>query len=494
MTFANNFTEKVKACFTGIWIETSEPDEAQRQIHTIANAEGWTLHSWDVARGFDQPNMPPAAMDAMTPLKIISTNATPGTDATTILLLHNYHKFLAIPAVAQALFNLIITGKTARIFAVILSPSATIPPELEKVINIIDHELPTTNELKEIANGMGEEEKSKPDESAITAAMGLTHYEAESAFALSMARHGKIKPEEVWETKAQMVKKAGVLDMHRGKEKFADLGGLDAIKQFCTKALAPQHNHSKPKAKGILLLGVPGAGKSAFAKALGNETRRPTLILELGSMFGSLVGQTEERIRKALKIADAMSPAILFVDEIEKGLSGSASSGGHSGDSGTSQRLFATLLTWMNDHTSDVFFIGTCNDISALPPEFSRAERFDAIYFVDLPTSIQRKKIWTIYGREYKTPELDLHHLPPDDNWTGAEIKACCRLSALLEIPLSEAAANVVPIANTAGEKIAALREWANGRCLDASLGGIYHNTKTQTNSTTRRIIQRKEC
>lgn len=221
----------------------------------------------------------------------------------------------------------------------------------------------------------------------------------------------------------------------------------------------------------MLLLGVPGTGKSAFAKALGNETGRPTLILDVGSLMGSLVGQTEQNVRQALRIADAMAPCILFVDEIEKALAGA----GGANDSGVSARLLGSLLTWLNDHTSDVYFIGTCNDVSRLPPEFSRAERFDGIFFLDLPGASEKQAIWKLYLAHFGVDASQ--ELPRDDNWTGAEIRACCRLAALLEMPLIEAAHHVVPVASTAADSVERLRGWADGRCLSAEQSGIYRRT-----------------
>jgi SpoVK/Ycf46/Vps4 family AAA+-type ATPase len=218
----------------------------------------------------------------------------------------------------------------------------------------------------------------------------------------------------------------------------------------------------------VLLLGVPGTGKSAFAKALGHETGRPTLTLDVGSLMGSLVGQTEQNIRQALRIADAMAPSILFLDEVEKALSGATSNG----DSGVSARLFGTFLTWLNDHDSDVFVIATCNDISRLPPEFSRAERFDGVFFLDLPGPQQKAAIWRLYLEMFG---LDANQARPNDqDWTGAEIRSCCRLSALLDVPLTTAARNVVPVAVTAAESVNRLRNWASGRCLNADAAGIY--------------------
>jgi SpoVK/Ycf46/Vps4 family AAA+-type ATPase len=260
--------------------------------------------------------------------------------------------------------------------------------------------------------------------------------------------------------------------LHRGGERFADLGGLDALKTFCLRAMRHQgHRDPRKRPRGVLLLGVPGTGKSAYSKALGTETGRPTLIMDVGALLGSLVGSTEANIRQALRIADAMAPCILMIDEVEKALSGVASSG--STDSGVSARLFGTFLTWLNDHQSDVFTICTCNDISKLPPEFSRAERFDGIFFLDLPSVQQKRAIWKLYlemfGLDPQQPK------PVDASWTGAEVRACSRLATLLDVPLVEAAQNVVPVATTAAESVERLRHWASGRCLNADApGGIY--------------------
>jgi SpoVK/Ycf46/Vps4 family AAA+-type ATPase len=217
-------------------------------------------------------------------------------------------------------------------------------------------------------------------------------------------------------------------------------------------------------------LGVPGTGKSCFARALGNEAGRPTAVLDVGALMGSLVGETERRVREALRTLDAMAPCVAFVDEVEKALARAASGG--QADSGVAARLFGTLLTYLSDHETDVFVVATSNDVSRLPPEFSRSERFDATYFLDLPGRAERDAIWRLYlGRYGLDPG---QRLPRDTEWTGAEIKSCCRLAALLDVPLVEAATTIVPVAVTAGESVERLRQWASGRCLSADRPGVY--------------------
>jgi len=489
VTLSLTLTEYIRAAFSGIWIQTHEPDEAQREIFDLCSREGWTLAVWDCARGLIGSSN--GKGDPLFPLS--PSPAQAAADITYVVLLHNYHRFLNNPLVVQELINRILAGKGDRSFYVVLSPVVQIPIELEKLFVVIEHELPDRNALTDIARELHDTPEYVP---AVDAACGLTRYEAEGAFALSLTRHDRLDPETVWEIKAGMLKKSGLLTLHQGQEKFHDLGGLDALKQFCSRALTQS---SAVRPRGVLLLGVPGTGKSAFAKALGNETGRPTLLLDVGALMGSLVGQSEANIRSALRIADAMAPCVLFLDEVEKALAGASSAN----DSGVSARLFGTLLTWLNDHESDVFVVCTSNDISRLPPEFARAERFDGIFFLDLPSDKERDAIWQMYVEHFRLVDdtLDEDQMPVwrtirDDNWTGAEIRACCRLAALLGMSLQEAAQHVVPVALTAQDKIAQLREWAEGRCLDASRPGIYHRPESKTHtsgSAGRRTIKRKE-
>jgi len=486
MSLSQQLAEYIAACFTGLWLQSHEHEDALAEIAQLCRDQNWRLAVWDVAQGLqipgngDSPDASAGAADPLAAINAINGLATP--DGTAILVLVNFHRFTNSPEIIQTLARQIVAGKQNRTFIIVLSPVVQVPTEVEKQIVVIEHELPGRDQLEDLARSLATEDGELPDGeelgTVLDAASGLTRYEAEAAFSLSLVREGAIRPQSIWELKSQMLKKSGLLTLHRGYECFADLGGLDALKSFCTRAMRRQGEANPLKRpRGVLLLGVPGTGKSQFCKALGNETGRPTLTLDIGSLMGSLVGQTEANIRQALKIADAMSPCVLMIDEIEKALSGVGNSGAT--DSGVSARLFGTFLTWLNDHRSDVFVVCTCNDISKLPPEFARAERFDGVFFLDLPSVSQKASIWNIC--------LDLFDLDPQlpkpntQDWTGAEIRSCCRLAALLDVPLTESAQNVVPVAVTAAETVDRLRNWASGRCLDADRVGIYANGQAGT-------------
>ncbi|MCD0462489.1 AAA family ATPase [Roseiconus lacunae] len=485
MRLTERLEELVKACFTGLWLESHEHDDAIVEIHQLCRKNDWRSAVWDIDQGLQFGDGAAIEETGADPLAAIrTTRAFAGDETPTIVVLVNFHHFVASAEVVQALARQVIDGKANRTIFVILSPVVRIPRELEKLFLVVEHPLPDRDQLLEIAQGIATEAGELPEGDQLAAvldsAVGLTRIEAENAYGLSVVRHGRIETRAIWELKANALKNSGFLRLHHGGENFSALGGLDNLKAFSKRSLLqPRSNNPLKQPRGILLLGLPGSGKSAFARALGNETGRPTLELDVGSLMGGIVGETEKNVRHALRLADSMSPCILFIDELEKALSGATSNGVN--DSGVSSRLMGTLLGWLNDHTSQVYVVATANDVSRLPPELTRAERFDAVVFLDTPGREQKDLIWQQY---IATFDLDSEGERPDDeSWTGAEIRSCCRLAALLDLPLKQAAVNVVPIAATAAESVERLRAWASGRCLDAENPGIYSvNSIPKTN------------
>jgi hypothetical protein len=461
------------------------------EIARLCRDQHWRLATWDIDRGLRLPEQPAAPAtgeggDPLAALHALPALATP--EGTAVLVLVNFHRFLGSAEVVQALAHQISAGKHSRTFILILAPLVQIPAELDKAILVLEHDLPNREQLAAIARGIATEPGELPEgeqlEALLDAAWGLTRNEAENAFSLSLVRHQRVTPESLWVLKTQALKKSGLVSLHRSPVTFADLGGLQALKEFCRRALSAHRVNPAVKPRGILLVGVPGTGKSMLARALGDETQRPTLILDLGTLFGSLVGQTEANVRQALRLVEAMAPCVCFLDEIEKALSGAASA--NPGDSGVTGWLYGHFLTWLSDHQADVFTIATSNDVSRLPPEFLRAERFDALYFLDLPTAGERHLIWQQYRQQYEIPAGQPQ--PEDAGWTGAEIRSCCRLAALLDLPLTQAARNVVPVAVTAAEAVDKLRTWASGRCLSASEPGFFQRPGTSPGGPVRKV------
>ena len=475
MSLTQKLHELISACFTGIWVETHEQFDALQEIAQLCRDQSWNFASWDIDQGLSIETGDGEAQ-ATDPLAAIrSLNGLASTDGTAVLAMKNLHRFISSADIVQAIERQLISGKQNRTILIAIAPCVAIPVELEKLFVTVEHNLPDRQQLNEIAEGIATEGGELPDgrelNSILDAASGLSRFEAEGAFSLALVRHGRITTETIWELKTQTLKKSGLLTLHRGDEDFNSLGGLFALKAFTKRMLlATRRENSAVRPRGVLLLSPPGCGKSQFCKSLGKETGRPVLILDVGSLMGSLVGQSEERTRKALQIVDAMSPCILMIDEIEKAFAGVGSSG--QTDSGVTARMFGSFLSWLNDHKSDVFVVATSNDISKLPPEFGRSERFDGIVFVDLPGREQKDLIWEQYIQLFELKPGQSK--PKDKDWSGAEIRACCRLAALLDVPLKQAASNVVPIAVTAAEAVNRNRIWASGRCLDAEKGGIY--------------------
>ncbi|MDM4018154.1 AAA family ATPase [Roseiconus lacunae] len=492
MSLAEQLGEYVAACFTGIWITSLEQSEAVREINQLCRESDWNLATWNIASGL-QIGGQAVEEPVNDPLAVINAaSAMAGEDGTSMLVLENFHRFLQSAETIQAVVRQVIGGKATRTILVVLAPIVQLPTELEKLFVVLDHALPSRVQLREIATAIATEPGEIPSddqfERVLDAATGLTRYEAENAFALSLVRNSTLTAETLWQQKSQMLTKSGTLKLYQGDVDFSSLGGLSSLKAFTRRALLhSNHKNRLARPRGVMLLSPPGCGKSEFCKALGLEVGRPVLQLDVGSLMGSLVGQSEERTRHALQIVDAMAPCVLMIDEVEKAFAGVGGSG--SNDSGVSSRMFGSVLSWLNDHESDVFVVCTANDASKLPPEFSRAERFDGVFFVDLPERKQKDQIWSLY-----LDRFDLDHdqkRPTDDQWTGAEIRSCCRLAALLDLPLVQAAQNVVPVAVTSSESIERLRSWASGRCLDADSPGIFQHRKAKSNR--RRQVSRSD-
>ena len=379
---------------------------------------------------------------------------------------------------------------------VIVAPSLKISPDLAKDVTVLEFGLPGIGDfsvlLDRIIDDVRDNPKVKIDLSAedrerlLHAARGLTLKEAENVFAKTLVLDGRLGADDVsviFSEKQQIIKKSGLLEYYEAQEDFSQVAGLENLKQWLVKRqIAFTERATRfglPSPRGVMLLGVQGCGKSLCAKAVSSLWNLPLLRFDIGQMFSSLVGSSEENIRRAIQTAESVAPAILWIDEIDKALAGST--GGSSSDAGTSSRVFGTLLTWLSEKTSEVFVICTANDISHLPPELLRKGRLDEIFFVDLPNEAERREILRIHLRKRRRDPaaFDLDELVRlSDGFSGAEIEeavisalfdALSRHEELSTLLLGSSMRETVPLSKTMSEQISYLRSWAAGRARPAS-------------------------
>lgn len=500
-----------RARFPYIYITTWEEERAISIIKRIATSEKLIkiprdVYVWTQTNGFilngqkiDGTNSPDKAVDF---IKNCNKNA--------VFVMCDFHVYFGVKGrqvdynVVRRLRDIIGELKTSsfRKNVIFLASELLIPESMQKEITILDMPLPTLDEIKSKLDKMisqnnqintdGLDDEAK--ERLCKAALGLTLQEAENAFALAMVNDGKINDKDlsvILSEKMQVIKKTGILEFINTDIKISDVGGLENLKNWLGKRNNSWSESAKkyclPAPKGVLITGVPGCGKSLTAKAMSAAWQLPLLKLDFGKIFSGLVGSSEENMRKAIKTAEAVAPSILWVDEIEKSLSGMNSSS--SGDSGVSSRIFGTFLTWMQEKTAPVFVIATANNISGLPAELLRKGRFDEIFFVDLPTFRERKEIFKLHLTKRLKDDEVASKLTVDDNlleslasategFVGAEIEQVV-ISALYEAffnkrpleysDLENTIKNVVPLSVTQKEQILSLRQWANIRAVAAT-------------------------
>ncbi|GIF75082.1 AAA family ATPase [Asanoa siamensis] len=384
---------------------------------------------------------------------------------------------------------------------VLVSPVSRVPVELEKDVTVADFPLPSEQEIRGVLDGMLRANAGSPRlrvdlddagrERFAKAALGLTLHEAENAFARAMVDDGVLHLADlpvILEEKRQTVRKAGLLEFVDSGPRLTDIGGLETLKRWLGRRegawLADAADYGLPAPRGVLITGVPGCGKSLTAKAVAAAWGIPLLRLDIGRVFAGLVGSSEQNMRGAIRTAEAVSPCVLWIDEIEKGFADTGAN-----DSGTSSRVFGSFLTWMQEKSRPVFVIATANQIEHLPPELLRKGRFDEVFFVDLPTRAERDAIWTLHlGRWLRHPRVgapltvdaglvaELTGLSA--GCSGAEIEhalvaavydAFAERRPLRRDDVVRALANMVPLSVTQAERIAAVRAWADARAVAAT-------------------------
>lgn len=557
MSLLKEFGVAVGAAQTGIRVNTDEIPDALSTISAACQKHGWELRVWDKTRGLqakDKPqkktpgNPSPLAGIAAAQQKagaqqesalaaVLSFLDEPakqdnsgGDDSQipVVVVFKNFH--LAFERVREemvsAVQHLIEDGKEKSKFIVGLMPAeAKLPPEVDPLFHVIDHELPDEQELLTIVRGVVRDDEfsddaepppASQDEKAVCkAALGLTRLQAEGVFAASMVQHGKVLANEVWEHKAKILNREGLVELHKSPLNFSNVGGLHGVKDFLKRLCSYdplEDEDSDARAKGVVAVGPPGTGKSLLAYCLGNELNIVALKANPGNLMDQYVGNTEKNTRKFFQICKRMAPCVVIMDEVGQVMP----SGGQDDSSGVAKRMLGTFLTAMNDVQEPIFWFFTSNDVESLHEAFLRAERVDAKIYVRLPDAEQRAEVWRIYlkkffPRQVKSKddptyiELDVPEalrnyqklkkvnpieygqkvaaalmavpagkkresllsqiegiddnlyeavqacLIDDEGWTPAEIRSCCRLMRRLKMPLNETSRRIGHVA--IGEK-----------------------------------------
>jgi SpoVK/Ycf46/Vps4 family AAA+-type ATPase len=483
----------VKAQYPLIYLVTPEEERAEQAISIIAQAEKpqRRVFVWTMTHGLVEYGQPRHVAHHSTVSPQMAIQAATREKDPALFVFKDLHPFLDSPEVVRWLRDAISCFKGTLKSIIFMSPVQHIPVELEKDIVVLDFPLPSIAELDEVLSEQLPHSSNRLTaeirEKLLKAALGLTRDETEKVYQKAKVTAGQLTESEVGiilSEKKQLIRRNGILEFIDVDETLESVGGLEELKHwlkqrsyaFTERARA----YGLPQPKGMLILGVPGCGKSLIAKTTSLLWGLPLLRLDMGRVYdGSTVGRSEANLRAALKTAESISPAILFIDEMDKAFAGGA--GSADSDGGTSSRIFGSFLTWMQEKSSPVFVMATANRVERLPGEFLRKGRFDEIFFVDLPTHAEREDIFKIHlsKRRSEIERFDVEQLANVcDGFSGAEIEQAI-IAAMYEafaqdreftqLDIIAASRATMPLSKTMTEQVTALREWARQRARPAA-------------------------
>lgn len=524
MKFTDELENYLKARYPLILIKSTEEDRLTKDLNDIAKKMKYDLITWSIASGLQANNKQFEAGTAELRKAIDKCEEIAKSDKPSIFVFFDITPIIsnaqsgAIYQRRLKEFSLNIRTNGYPCNCILVSQNSDIEGSINSEISILEYPLPDREEVAEQINEFVEDYKNNSkvfiDTSAETlsaltnAALGLTHAEIENCLARALVEDKRLDMNDVKgivNEKKQIIRKSGILEYVENKLSLADVGGLTVLKRWLElrgKTFSDDaKNFGLNPPKGVLLVGIPGCGKSLTAKCIASSWNMPLLKLDMGKIFGKYVGDSEANIRQALKTAEAIAPCVLWIDEIEKGLSGGGS------DGGTTSRVFGNILTWMQDKTAPVFVFATANNIRNLPPELLRKGRFDEIFFVDLPDFEERKKILEIhigklntekFKRNVQNFNIDKLAQMSGENNLGENIRlAGAEIEAWVKDSLMEAYARrtngdseadlsmedfetvlkrMVPMAKMRLTDFKELRDWANENAVSASVSVASQN------------------
>ena len=441
--FERNFIRYTDAGLPVIYVDTLEDDKARDIIFKICGRVERGIVEWSLSGAFEYSGtsvmeIPPADLAATLQLLIADDNLDNKT-----LILRDAHFFLDKPETIAAIKKLAqgINGGKYDCTVCIIAPLVTLPRELVNYITVMELDDLTENSIKEIVSNFIKMQKISPPradllEKLVTRLKGLSQTEIGNILSLSISEDGMLNYSDlplILEQKQQMIRKSGILEMVRVKESMDDIGGLEILKAWLKrkaeifKQIKKAQDFGVDIPKGVLIAGMPGCGKSLTAKAAAKAFDIPLLRLDMGRLMGKYVGESEGNMRRAIKITEASSPCVLWIDELEKAFAGIGAN-----SSEVTTRLFGNFLTWMQEKDSLAFVVATANKIDALPPELLRKGRFDEIFYVDLPNKAERKKIIEIHikkrrhARDLETINLNTL-VEKTEGYCGADLEGIVR-------------------------------------------------------------------
>lgn len=481
MNFQAEFELLLRSRYSIIYIQTREEERVENAITELAKKQGNRgVYVWDFVEGY-QNNPNDMGWGKRNPLQGLELVEKLPESAPAIFILRDFQRFLEDISISRKLRNLAKKLKSQPKNLVILAPQISVPEDLTEVITIIEFPLPNSQEIsievERLLVAMGQYPEKRLLDEVVRASLGLSIERIRRVLARAIASHGELELDDVdliLEEKRQTIRQTQILDFYPAHENISDIGGLDNLKDWLLRrggAFSERaRQYGLPHPRGLLLVGIQGTGKSLTAKAIAHHWHLPLLRLDVGRLFGGLVGESESRTRQMISIAEALAPCVLWIDEIDKGFAGLKSQG----DAGTTSRVFGTFITWLAEKISPVFVVATANNIQSLPPEMLRKGRFDEIFFVGLPNQKERKSIFEVHLsrlRPHNIKSYDMERLAYETpDFSGAEIEQS--LIEAMHIGFSqnrefttedilESASQIIPLARTAEEQIKFLQDWA---------------------------------
>jgi SpoVK/Ycf46/Vps4 family AAA+-type ATPase len=434
MKFTDELTLLLKARYPIIYINTIEEDRVEYIIRKyIKTSLNRSIYSWDFIDGYtNNPNNEGfAKRNPVQALELVErlTAQTPA-----LFLLKDFNRFLTDVSISRKLKNISRILKLQPKTIIIIGSEFNIPKELSDLITILQFQLPVESEinyeLKRLIESLNIQIDQQILESLTRACQGLSLERIRRVLSKIIATYKTIDENSIkllLNEKKQIISQTEILEYWSVDETISKIGGVDNLKNWLKKRKTSfgiqASNYGLPTPRGLLLVGIQGTGKSLTAKAIANEWQLPLLKLDVGKLFGGIVGESESRLRQMIQVAETISPCILWIDEIDKAFSNS----NNTGDSGTSNRVLATFISWLSEKTKPVFVVATANNIDLLPLEIIRKGRFDEIFFLDLPQKQEREQIFKIHIQEFRPNRWELFDYSKlaqlSEAFSGAEIR-----------------------------------------------------------------------